>query len=322
MSIAGCKSEAGAVWETEGDSDRDDDDDDDDDDSDPSGPPVTTASTTASESSSGGPEPDRATEVCQRWTEDRMNLNEGTWSGSIAACDPGDVEAEVREFTLRLVNLYRFLADLPPVTDDPTWNAKTQECALMMSANGMLSHTPPPSWACYTDDGAEAAGSSNICSGPSVLCIDLYMTDQGSEDSLGHRRWILSNQLGPVGIGSTATMGSCLWVIGGSGTATNLYTAWPPPGPVPFDIFVAGGSLDQAGWSIQSATIPLEGATVEVSEDGNPLPVNLFDLGLGIEGSARRIVPDGWGAERGHTYRVTVPGTEIDYEVEVIDCES
>ena len=143
---------------------------------------------------SGGSDPG----VCARWQADRADMSEGSWSGSIASCDAGDISAEGRDNALKLVNLYRFLAGMPAVTHESTRNERAQACALLVHANGMLSHDPPPSWDCYTDLGADGAGSSNIASTPGVTGVDLYVADPGNETTMGHRRWILSNSIGPT----------------------------------------------------------------------------------------------------------------------------
>src|SRR6185503_16280440 len=124
------------------------------------------STTVASTSTSTTGDPDDAEAMCMHWLAERADLTEGTWTGNVAACDPGDIDAGARERTLRVLNLYRWLADLPAIGDDPTRNAKAQECALMMHANMTLSHTPPPDWTCFSADGSEAAGSSNIATGP------------------------------------------------------------------------------------------------------------------------------------------------------------
>jgi len=104
----------------------------------------------------------------------------------------------------------------------------------MMDANDALSHGPPPDWACYTDLGAEGAGNSNIAGNAAVAAVAVYMLDPGNATTLGHRRWLLSNSLGPTGIGSTDTF-SCLWTVGGTGAAGREWMAWPPPGPFPIE---------------------------------------------------------------------------------------
>jgi hypothetical protein len=55
----------------------------------------------------GDPPPDEAAKLCQRWNADRAQLGEGTWSGSVDACDPGTISQDGRDNALRLVNLYR-----------------------------------------------------------------------------------------------------------------------------------------------------------------------------------------------------------------------
>ncbi len=86
---------------------------------------------------------ERATQVCLRWKCDRADLSEGTWSGAVSGCNAGDLGTSARANSLRLINLYRFLAELPPVTTDAVRNQKAQECALMMDANNSLNHSPP-----------------------------------------------------------------------------------------------------------------------------------------------------------------------------------
>lgn len=271
----------------------------------------------------------RAEQVCRRWRCDRMDVSEGTWSGAVASCTAGALNDTGRDNSVKLINLYRFLADLPPVTRDAAKDQSAQECALMMDANNQLSHSPPTSWACYSMGGATAAGRSNICTGRAVRCIDLYMSDFGNETTIGHRRWFLSNQLGPVGIGGT-TGGSCHHVIGGSGTATKPWLAYPPPGPVPLEAIHIPGlpSVDSTGWTVQSYgnTFNLTGATVTVMEGGQNRPVTVTRLGDNYGSRyAIRFNPMGWRTEAGRTYQVTVsaPGlaSPISYAVEVVACQ-
>ena len=264
-----------------------------------------------------------AAAVCTRWQSDRADMAEGTWSGDVAACNAGDVSADGRANAVKLVNLFRYLAGLPPVTNDPARDAKNQACALMMHANGMLSHTPPTSWTCYSGEGAEAAGSSNIASGPGVMAVDMYMSDFGNEGTMGHRRWILSDTLGPIGIGSTSGA-SCMWVIGGAGATMSPWIAWPPAGIVPSGALgVSFVPTDQSGWTLQSSMIDLTNAQVEITDGGDPRQVDVQVLGQGYGSTwAIRMVPNGWTSQPGHTYKVHVTGaaSPIDYEVDVIDC--
>lgn len=208
-------------------------------------------------------------------------MSEGTWNGNVASCTPGDLTPQARANALKLINTYRFIADLPPVVTSATRDQSAQQCALMMDAANARSHTPDAGAPCYTSSGASAAGSSNISSGQAVRSIDMYMSDFGNATTMGHRRWFLSNQLGPVGIGGT-TGGSCHWVIGGSGTATKRFMAWPPSGPVPLTAIAiptvgATNSIDRTGWTVQTyATADnLTNASVTVTDNGTNMPVTV-----------------------------------------------
>lgn len=267
---------------------------------------------------------DSMTQRCARWTADRADLSEGGWTGAKATCEAGTLPAPTIENVLRMVNLARFLADLPAVTHAPDLDAHAQACSLLMAANGQLSHTPPPTWNCYTAEAANAAQHCNISTAPAVVSVQDYLIDSGNDDTLGHRRWILSNSLGPIGIGGTSTA-SCLWVIGGSGTAKRPWTAWPPPGAFPLAAMrdAWGSTLDQTGWSIQSDTLDLANAAVTVTSGGATLPVQARAL-KPYYGSQQAIAftPEGWQAQAGTTYHVAVTGVSkpFAYDVQVVDC--
>jgi uncharacterized protein YkwD len=278
---------------------------------------------------SGGTTPgDRNTPagVCARWNGDRANLSEGTWSGSVATCTAGDISADGRANALRLFNLYRWLADLPAVVTSADRDRQAQACALMMEAEGELSHDPGTDWACYTEEGADGASSSNISSGPGVSSVDAYMIDNGNETTFGHRRIVLSNQLGPIGLGSTGPGGaSCMQNLRGTGTANKTWMAWPSPGIIPLQAIRRSNNstLDRTGWSVQSNTIDVTAATVTITAGGVNQPVTKSNL-TGSYGGARyaiRIVPMGW-TTTAQTYTVTLAGTStpISYMVQVVDC--
>ena len=250
-------------------------------------------------------------------------MSEGTWDGNVASCSAGDMTPAARGNALRLVNLYRWLAALPAVTEDPELDQKNQACALMMRANDMLSHSPPTTWTCYSEDGADAAGSSNISSGRAVSSVDLYMIDPGNATTIGHRRWILSNSIGPVGFGGTDRH-SCMWTLNGTGRAGKAWLAWPAAGTIPLQAITSPrGTLDTTGWTIQSDSINLAGAQVAVTVDGvdQPVTVTQLDANYGSR-YALRFNPSGWSTQAGRTYAIAVTGipTAINYTVQVVDC--
>jgi uncharacterized protein YkwD len=270
-------------------------------------------------------EGDRSPEgTCARWNADTANMSEGAWSGNIQGCDAGDISEEGRANALRLFNLYRWLADLPAVATEPERNQQAQECALMMDANNSLSHEPPSNWTCYSETGAQGARTSNISSGPGVSSVSLYLIDGGNESTMGHRRIILSNWLGPIGLGSTGEGGaSCMQNIGGTGDAGKEWLAWPPPGAFPLQAYAGTwSSLGDTGWSIQSEDIDLSDSQVTVTSGGESLSVNTSVL-TGNYGSTNGIRVDlnGWDVEAGQTYSVSVSGTDIAYEIAIVDCD-
>ncbi len=267
--------------------------------------------------------------VCKRWNADRADMSEGTWSGNLTKCESGEATAAAKDNALRLVNLYRWLTGLPAVSRDPALDASAQDCALIMAANGDLSHTPPDTWKCWNASGSGAAKKSNISTAPGVTSVDRYMVDSGAHnhDTLGHRRWILSRSLGPIGIGTTATKSSCLHVIGGDGGAKVAWIGWPPAGKVPLAAFAPykKESIDSTGWSIQSDSVLLTGATVSILDDaGNTLKTEQWPLGSGY-GSKYAIGfrPVGWKTEGGRVYTVEIGGIKsaFSYDVDVVDCK-
>jgi hypothetical protein len=149
------------------------------------------------------------------------------------------------------------------------------------------------------------------------------MADPGNPTTIGHRRWILSNSLGPVATGSTSGY-SCLRVIGGSGNAGKQYQPWPPAGQVPYQAFNASfSSVDSSGWTIESDSIDFGGANVTVSDGGTNMPVTVTQLAGGYGSAyAIRFNPQGWQTQAGHTYDVSVSGVSpaINYSVEVVGC--
>lgn len=268
------------------------------------------------------PPPEQA--VCLRWRELRARLSEGEWTGSVDACDAGRLDETGRESALELLNYYRELAGLPAVTHRADLDDRAQGCALLMDANDRLSHEPPRGWDCWTRQAADDAGLSNLSGGPGVRSIDAYLVDPGNEKTLGHRRWLLSGALGPIGLGGTDDA-SCMLVGESQGTAEPPFVAWPPPGRVPLPALdPIWESLDSTGWSIQSESIDLDGAEVSVREGDEELPVKVKKLAHDL-GSWRaiRIVPQGWSARGGASYGVSVRGLDepIEYTVDVVACD-
>jgi len=235
-------------------------------------------------------------------------------------CDAGTLSPEALDDTVRRVSLFRWLVGLDPVVADPdaSRTAAVQACAVMMRANGRISHTPDAGWSCYSAEGAAAAGYSNLALGPShpADAVDLYANDMGVP-SLGHRRWILNGPLARVAVGF-AGEANCLAVMDTHGEPARPWTAYPSPGPAPVETVLTV-------WSFHADDMPVALSTVTVTRvsDGADLPVIVMPLDGGYGPSAVGFAQDGWRPSVGERYRVTVTipdGTVIRYEVVPVRC--
>jgi hypothetical protein len=117
---------------------------------------------------------------------------------NISSCQSGITSDAARAVALAQINRLRALSGLPAVQYDSTSDIETADAALMMTANNALSHTPPDTWFCWTEEGFAGAGASNLHRGwstdlklPDPLeAVNAFLIDFDVE-SLGHRRWIL-----------------------------------------------------------------------------------------------------------------------------------
>ena len=200
------------------------------------------------------------------------------FTGNVAECDAGATSQAFRDSVVQRVNWYRQMAGLDTVTERAEYSTAAQHAALMMSARGRLSHFPGSDWACYTQTGALGARSSNLGLGKSgIRGIDSYMQDSGANNvSVGHRRWILHPQLREVGTGNIPSPGAnALYVVGVLGARPAVreprgFVAWPPSGYVPAETV-------WGRWSFQLPGADFGSATVYVTDDYGPIPVEVID---------------------------------------------
>jgi uncharacterized protein YkwD len=203
------------------------------------------------------------------------------WTGAVGGCLPGDTDQAYKDATLQMVNYFRAMAGLPgDVVFDPALNAKCQQAALMMIAQGSLSHSPPPTWTCYTADGANAAANSNLGlgnAGPQAVA-DGYIGDSGSNNlAVGHRRWVLYPPQQTMGTGSTTAVNgffhgsNALFVtdnVFGPRPASPEWVVWPPAGYVPFAVVYPR-------WSFSLQDADFSGAIVTMTQGANNITVNV-----------------------------------------------
>jgi hypothetical protein len=125
----------------------------------------------------------------------------------VAKCQAGEISDYEKNKVLVRVNYIRGLHKLPPVSYSNNDDIYTSECSLMIAANKKLDHYPETNWKCYTDEGSEGCGKSNIyirfgmiSDLKSESIVDAFMTDEGVP-SLGHRRWLIDPWLDHISFG-------------------------------------------------------------------------------------------------------------------------
>jgi len=260
---------------------------------------------------------------------------DSAWIGNHASCNAGETAQSFRDAIELRINYFRAMAGVPAVVQlSDEYNAKAQQSALMMSVNDQLSHEPPTSWQCYSAEGAQAAGCSNLylgVFGPSA--ISGYIYDPGSNNTaVGHRRWILYPQTESMGSGDIPqTTGyrpsNALWVfdenMGKPRPQTREpFVAWPPPGYVPYQVVFRR-------WSISYDDADFSEATVTMTSGGQTISLALQQVVIGIGENTLVWEPDltfGTPPANDTAYNVTVDNVIIDdaaqqftYQVIVFD---
>lgn len=175
-----------------------------------------------------------------------------SWTGNTKSCKIGSNSKEYDEATLQNLKYYRSMAGVPSdIRFEEKYNKFARAAALMMEAQNGLSHNPPVSWQCYSKEGREGAGSSNLCLGcVGPDAIDAYITDSGVI-GVGHRIWALHPNQKAFGTGSTKRA-HALYVFGewrkSEESSQIKNVSWPPKGFVPYKF----GYRPDYPWSYQA----------------------------------------------------------------------
>ncbi|MBP2416251.1 Ig-like domain repeat protein [Microlunatus capsulatus] len=209
-------------------------------------------------------------------------------AGTTTSCDAGSTPVVLQNATRDLVNYFRAMSGVGPVTFDARFSAKAQKAALIGYANGALSHTPSSRSTCWSSDGAEAAASSNLALGyGGADVVRGYMDDAGEGNlAAGHRWWLQRPRTLTMGNG-TVGGSNALWVAGDSGFTTGpRYTSWPSAGYVPGPL-EPGGRWSFTTWDpdydLSRATVAVRGPAGDLAV--RPAPVDaafgslVFDVG-------------------------------------------
>jgi uncharacterized protein YkwD len=256
----------------------------------------------------------------------------------IAQCEPGQLLPAQRQRALAAVNQIRRLHGLSAVGYDASREAMATQAALVVAANGQLSHFPGPTWRCISDAGQKGARSSLLYGGvvsPALAFMDvdaiiaawLSDADNAGADGIGHRRWLLDPFLKDIAFGMVAgplpggamSMAAALRPVpaaaGERASAAQDYVAWPvgdypqrwfdARAPLSFAVF-ADGTRKSLNRQVDYAR-----AEIRVSaHDGGALPV-----------SDVRADSEGFGLPNSLRFRVAGLRPGVRYDVLIRDVD-
>lgn len=204
-----------------------------------------------------------------------------TTTADPSRCLAGTTSPASQAQVLQTINFFRGLTGVTAVKLDPALNAQAQQAAMLMSANGQLSHSPPRNWRCWNTTAAKAAGSSDLALGASgPQAIALYMSDPGQNNSAaGHRRWVLNPYVTEMGSGNTANS-NALWVFGRTNPTASApaFSSWPTAGYFPAGLEPGG----RWSFSTSRSDVSLTSARASLAPvGGQPLPVRTLPIAPG-----------------------------------------
>ncbi len=234
----------------------------------------------------------------------------------VSICKAGQLNDAQRLQITDTLNSIRALHGLAPVTYDKAGEDEAMSAALLMAANGKLSHTPTADWKCWSVLGTQGAGHSNLTGGVISPYLDFdtpsedvvnWLTDVRNAGTIkaGHRLWILSPFLTTVAYGKVSaaygadavTDGAALKITDGSPIMINPHAAPVSPNDplqiiaypwhdYPASDYAPGALLsfslfDPAVEPYQNSTLTYDGAVVTVTarDSGNVVAVSDVEAG-------------------------------------------
>ncbi len=220
---------------------------------------------------------------------------------------PSVAQAVTDDDWLGVVNTYRAMSGLDPVSADATWSAQAEAHSCYMLQNG-ITHDEIPGRPGYTSGGDIAGNSGNVAVSSSVSAsprnhIELWMT--GPFHAIG----ILRHNLRTTGFGLCASSSTSPWRSAGTLDVLRGLDSTPRPGSptlfpgsgstVPLHSFVteSPNPLTMCGWS-GSAGLPLiammpgdvTSASATLSGPSGPIATCTLHKGNVSDGTARSIL--------------------------------
>ena len=243
------------------------------------------------------------------------------WTGDVESCVAGTTSQQYRDSVFQRINWFRQMAGVDSVVENPEFSYFAQQAALIMAANGALSHYPLADWTCYTSDGLKGASNSNLTVGSGVASIDNYIQDFGSNNiAVGHRRWILNPFAVEFGTGDIPNSSNALYVIPSSNQGSHEtreergFVAWPPPGYVPASVSWPRWSFDLSDPLLLA---DFSSASVEVFDDLGPVEVEIiYRHPLGVVWAMDGAAYSNLLAQSNSCYTVTIGDVKISGSVQ------
>lgn len=253
----------------------------------------------------------------------------------VPSCNEGALTTAEKEYVLEYINFIRYLHDLKPVVYDYGGDDAAQKAALIQAANGQLSHTPPPTWSCYSQEGYDGSMNSNlhlqwgmgqgaeIDSRSSVIGWMMDNNSQNAEDRCGHRRAIINPFVTAISFGRVDGQGPAGWTMAAAlkymdnieGNISDQpleFVAYPyhnyPPDLVDKSWFLSFSPYYDMNNNFGNSNIQYENASVSMTdENDNPIPVSNYSFDY-----------EGWGAVHNNfRWKATGLQNEVKYNVEV-----
>ena len=264
------------------------------------------------------------------------------YTGDVDECVAGTTSQDFRDSVLRRVNWYRRMAGLATVAEDPALTATAQRKALIMLAQGALSHTPSPDWACYTD--IDYPGENIGLGAAGVRGVDGYMQDSGdSNQAVGHRLQILSPLVVGIGTGNVRDGDRRYGVANAmhldydfslvpAARELRGFVAWPPPGYVPAPTVWGRWSFSMQRIEMETSRVgnttytrwflsgpDFSSASVALSDDNGPVATEIIHrdgaLVWAVNGDTRSApLPE---PADDHCYTVTISGVRVGGTLQV-----
>jgi hypothetical protein len=262
----------------------------------------------------------------------------------IANCDAGILADAEKEAVLATVNRIRALHDLEPVTYADEYDQEMAESSLIIAANNEITHYPPEDSACYSEEGAQGAATSNLAwsyptdgsvrplLAPSATDVRNWLIDPDVPD-LGHRRWLLDPFLQAIAYGRVdgppVGLDADQYAHGAALKVSNGDVASPPASAPDFVAYPYGDyplDLFQLGWywsfsAVADATdfwandrVDFSRARVSVRDVARDLRVHSLatsDTAVGLPNLLQWQVD---GVEMGRSYEVVIEGVRVNEE--------